>query len=269
MCNTFTHTSSHRTGTHARPCTCSDTACLHTHTHRIPTHTCTHVYPIPAPSLKLPLKHPRPGTPRAGATASVVTRLTSSVSWPRSSGFSSVKRSSCSPAMVISCSSSPARGKGNVSAHGDLPWWPLPQPPGASWVSIPMGTRPKAASLHPSTTETWCFSLSGGHSELLGVEAGTGQAVPGGAQLPAPTCVQFSQLGPDLSPGHGLRQTGRPTWSVYTGCPCKHSTQGKNIPISTPASSISQREKNPTFWIVLGCRQRRQREISLHSQNKG
>ena len=213
----------------------------------------THVYPISAHTPhthKLPLKHPRPGTPRAGAGASAVTGLTSSASWPRSSGFSSVKRSSCSPAMVISCSSSPAQGKGDVSAPGDLTWFPSPQASEASH-SLLMGTGPKS-SLHPSTTGTWCFSLSGGRSEPLRweLEACRGQAVPGGAQLPVPTQVRFSQLRTDLSPRHGLRQTGRPTWSVHASRPCKHSIQGKSIPTPTPASSIGQREKIRCFgWF--------------------
>lgn len=232
---------------------CIDTSTrLHTHALNTNTwaHTCTQ-YQHTLPTHKLPLKHPRPGTPRAGAGASTVTGLTSSASWPRSSGFSSVKRSSCSPAMVISCSSSPAQGKGDVSAHGDLTWFSSPLEASGASHSLLMGMGPKS-SLHPSTTGTWCFSMSGGHSEPLRweLEVCRGQAVPREAQLPAPTQGRFSQLRTDLSPRHGLRQTGRPTWSVRASCLCKHSIQGKSIPIPTPASSIGQREKMQCFgWF--------------------
>jgi len=82
------------------------------------------------------------------------------------------------------------------------------------------------------------------------LEAGTGQAVPGGAWLPAPTQVQFSLLRSDFSPGHSLERTGRPNWFVHAVHPCKHSAQGKNITVPTPASSISQREKIQCFdWF--------------------
>lgn len=107
-------------------------ACTEYHTHaHVCTHyhhICTHVHPIATHTPQAPTSAPHPGTPRAGARASAVTRLTSSASWPRNSGFSSVKRSSCSPAMVISCSSSPAQGEGDVSTHEDLPQSSLPHP---------------------------------------------------------------------------------------------------------------------------------------------
>jgi len=121
-CNTFPH--AHR---HAEPAprlsracaltpapTCARTCCAQTCTQ------CQHAHPA-----ELPRKHPRPGTP-PGAKA--VTGLTSSASWPGSSGFSSVKRSSCSPAMVISCSSSPAPGRRRCQhpqGHASVPFAPL------------------------------------------------------------------------------------------------------------------------------------------------
>lgn len=96
-----------------------------------------------------------PCLPRGGALRprTVTGRLTSSAtSWPRSSGFSSGNRSSCSPAMVTSWSRSPGeRGRGRglgLAAAG------MPQPCSDSRSTSPgwvrgTGTTPTAPSPGP------------------------------------------------------------------------------------------------------------------------
>lgn len=130
-----------------------------------------------------------------------------------------------------------------------LPWAPWPQslpPRSLPGLSLPMGTKTESTLLHPPPVGTWCFGLSRGSSEPLcwELKAGTGQAGPRGALLPAPT-----QLRTDLPPGHGLRQTGRPTWSGHAGHPCKHLEQGENIPISaSPQLPASVRARTARVW---------------------
>lgn len=207
------------------------------------------ITPAPAHHPSSPPKLPCPGAPRAGARASVVPTLTSSASCPRSSGFSSVKRSSCSPAMVISCSSSPARAR---HRSGQVLSLVLFAPALQSFTGIPpIGMGPKSASLHTSAMGTWCFSLSRGCSEPLCTE----QTVPRWAQLPAPTQLQLFQLRTNLSPGHDLGQTEGPASSVHAGHLSKHPTQSKNIQIYIQLSAQVKDRKSKflaSFRLQIG-----------------
>lgn len=176
-------------------------------------------------------------TCRDGARAAP--QLTSSASWPRSSGFSSVKRSSCSPAMVISCSSSPVRGEGDISTL-------LGPASGVPQLSLSLSAqKAKSAPIHLANGVR-CAGLARGCSKPS-FEARNGsegwQHLEELSSYPAPAL-----------PVKGSGRLGEPCvcqcWS-----PCKYAAWGDNGPISMAAFSIGQRDGS-MFQLHVGCGQK-------------
>lgn len=177
--------------------------------------------------------------PTRGVGARAVPQLTSSASWPRSSGFSSVKRSSCSPAMVISCSSSPVRGEGDISTLLG-PASAVPQ------LSMsPSAQKAKSVPIY-SANGAQCAGLARGcrKSSFGARNGGEGQQ-------------HLEELSSCPDPALQVKDSGRlgeqcvcQRWS-----PCKHAARGDNGLICTAASSIGQRDGS-MFQLRAGCGQK-------------